>query len=446
MALFMHPKKLIKDIVHKPGIYIYKDALGKVIYVGKAVDLHSRVSSYFSGRVHDLKTTKLIQKIASIETIIVESEIEALILEANLIKKFLPIYNIRLTDDKDYLYIAITKEDFPAVVTSRRKDVTKYKKYFGPYPSSRTVKETLKRLRRVFPWCSGKNHVSRIMNQGGKACFYYHLGLCMGPCAGNVSKEDYGLMIKRFSKFLDGKKDELLDELTSEMYKYSENQNFEEAEQVKKLIAGINYITQPVSISKYLENPNFMEDINNHALRELQKDLNLSELPLRIEAYDISNFGGKEATGSMVVLTNGEIDKSQYRKFKINPPAGGKGKPNDVGMHREMMRRRLRNDWPLPQLFLIDGGRGQVRGVQNVILGSKATPESDSGQARMTEIKNIPVFGLAKREEWLYPPEGEVVKLPRRSLSLRLLQKIRDESHRFAINYHRQLRKGSSGI
>ncbi|EKD91348.1 MAG: Excinuclease ABC subunit C [uncultured bacterium] len=423
------------NLPHKPGIYIYKNAMGRVIYVGKAVDLFSRVSSYFSGRLHDLKTSQLIGNIASVETIVVESEIEALILEANLIKQHLPLYNIRLTDDKDYLYIAFTREDFPRVLTARRKDlpagrqgVEKYKKYFGPYPSSKTVKETLKKLRRIFPWCSMKSEILNMKYKKNKPCFYYHLGLCMGPCAGVVRKDEYNKMINRFSMFMDGKKEELLDELTAEMVKRSEEMKFEEADQLKKIIGGINYITQPTSITKYLENPNFLEDMNKQSLEALQKDLNLPELPERIEGYDISNFGGKEATGSMVVLINGEIDKSQYRKFKIKIT----GRPNDVGMHKEMMRRRLKHkEWLLPQLILVDGGRGQVRGAEFEIRNLKF---------------EIPIFGLAKRMEWLYPPEGEVVKLPKRSLSLRLLQKIRDESHRFAITYHRKLRKKSLGI
>jgi len=222
-------------------------------------------------------------------------------------------------------------------------------------------------------------------------------------------------------------------------------------------------------------------------LEELQRALNLPELPVRIEAYDISNFQGKEATGSMVVLTNGEIDKSQYRRFKIKIT----GKPNDYAMHQEMMGRRLKHDeWPLPQLFLIDGGRGQVVAVKAVIdkhssstfshhviargespvdsrvleVTRQSPPQEELGRSVISDISqhevspasqgiasggsprndvglsDIPIFGLAKREEWLYPPEGEVVKLPKKNLGLRLLQKIRDESHRFAITYHKKLR------
>src|SRR3989344_269045 len=396
----------------KSGVYIFKSSQGKILYVGKAINLYHRVSSYFNSKAFG-KTAVLVSEIASLETIIVESELEALILEANLIKKYLPLFNVRLTDDKDYLYIGITKEDFPKVVFIRKQDLKSLKKFFGPFPSGRTVRETLKMLRRVFPWCSGERN---------RACFYYLLGLCPGACLGLINKQDYNKIISRFSKFLDGKKEELVSELTFEMMELSTSQQFEEAGKLKKTVEGIAYLTQINRAKIYLENRNFLEEETKTALSELQKDLNLPGLPERIEGYDISNLWGKQAVGSMVVLTNGEIDKSQYRKFKMHVS----GKPNDVGMHKEMMGRRLKHpEWPLPDLIIVDGGRGQVRAVQFEILNLKF---------------EIPVFGLAKKQEWLYPPNGEIIKLPKKSLSLRLLQKLRDESHRFAITYHRKLR------
>lgn len=389
----------------KSGVYIFKDSAGSVLYVGKAIDLHSRVKSYY--RAQDTKTKILASKIDKVETIVVESELEALILEANLIKKYLPAFNVRLTDDKDYLYIAITKEGFPKVITARKKDLKIMKKSWGPYPSAKTVRNTLKALRKVFPWCSNPQKV--------RPCFYFHLGLCSGACVGIVSKEEYQKMLSGFSKFLDGKKDELVLQLTKEMMRFSKDQKFEEAAKIKKTITGIEYLTQANRTKLYLENPNFLESERELALEELKKDLKLPTLPERIEGYDISNIQGKEATGSMVVLTGGEIDKSQYKKFKIRIS----GRPNDIAMHREMLKRRLKHDeWPMPDLIIVDGGRGQARAVQ---------------------VK-IPIFGLAKRMEWLYPPEGEIIKLSKKSLSLKLLQKLRDEAHRFAISYHRKLR------
>lgn len=429
----MIPDFLDKSLLpHKSGVYIFKDKHGGILYVGKAIDLNKRVASYFSKDLPE-RTAAMVEKIVSLETRIVESELEALILEANLIKKNLPPFNIRLTDDKDYLYIAITKEDFPKIITARKKDLKPIKKYFGPFPSARTVKNTLKQLRRVFPWCSNPPRLNRqtsvrflgnvvAAKTGFKACFYYHLGLCPGACAGVISEKEYNKIINNFSKFMEGKKEELIQDLTQEMEGAAKNLNFEAAQRIKKEIAGIEYLTQSNRVHLYLENPNFLEDETKQALEQLKQDLKLGKLPERIECFDISNISGVDAVGSMVVLTHGEVDKSQYRKFKIRIS----GKPDDVGMHKEMMRRRLRHsEWGMPDLIIIDGGRGQVRGAQFEILNSKF---------------KIPVFGLAKREEWLYPPEGEIVKLPRKSLSLKLLQKIRDESHRFAINYHRKLR------
>jgi excinuclease ABC subunit C len=439
-------------IPHKPGIYIYHDKDGEILYVGKAIDLYHRVSSYFSGSVNSFKTHQMVERIRSVETIIVQSEMEALILEANLIKKYMPPYNIMLKDDKDYIYIGITDEEFPKVISVRKQDLAKVKKYFGPFPSATTVKNTLRTLRRVFPWCSNP---PGPRNKNRRPCFYFHIKLCSGPCVGIADKEDYGRIIKMFSQFMEGKHQELIGDLTEQMEEKSKNLEFEEAARIKKLITSIQYLLSPTSISQYLENPNFLEDQNKKALLELQKVLNLPEYPERIECYDISNFQGTDATGSMVILTNGEIDKSQYRKFKISIS----GKPNDFAMHAEMMRRRIKHkEWPYPQLILIDGGRGQVRAVANVIasfqakqsqfsnapspLPSPLKGEGDQGK----NARSIPIYGIAKREEWLYSPGEEIIKLPKRSLALRLVQKIRDESHRFAITYHRKLRAKSFGI
>ena len=348
----MIPKYIDKSkLSQRPGVYQFKDSLGNILYVGKAINLYHRVASYFSKDVIG-RTAELVSRIAGIETIIVESELEALILEANLIKKFLPPFNIRLIDDKDYLYIGLTKEDFPKVKTYRKQDLKVVKKFWGPFPSSRTVRDTLKQLRRVFPWCSNP---PRSASQGEtlRVCFYHHLDLCPGACAGQISKEDYNKILRRFSNFLDGKKDELIEELTSEMQGYAQKQQFERAQVVKRVIEGVLYLTQTQRVKNYLENPNFLEDEKRLALLQLQKDLKLAKLPERIEGYDISNIQGEDATGSMVVLTNGEIDKSQYRKFKIHIA----GKPNDVGMHKEMMNRRLKHpEWPLPDLIIVDGG------------------------------------------------------------------------------------------
>ncbi|MDO8644825.1 MAG: GIY-YIG nuclease family protein, partial [bacterium] len=256
-------------IPHKPGVYIYKDSSGRILYVGKAVDLYHRVASYFNGKPDHPKTAALVEHIASCETVVVDSELEALILEANLIKRHLPPYNIRLMDDKDYLYIKITKEEFPRVVTARKSDLGDAKDSFGPFPSSRVVRSTLKRVRRFFPWCNNpfpKDH---------RPCFHYHLGLCPGACAGKISRAEYNRTVRRFCKFMQGKRRELVGDLEKEMKTHSDNLHFEKAQAAKRLMEGVNYLTQSNNAQIYLENPNFLEDQNRLSIENLKKDLAL---------------------------------------------------------------------------------------------------------------------------------------------------------------------------
>ncbi|MDD2823127.1 MAG: excinuclease ABC subunit UvrC [Candidatus Daviesbacteria bacterium] len=411
-------------IPHKPGIYIYKDKSGNILYVGKAIDLYHRVGSYFTGKNKDPKTAKLVSEIHSLETIIVESEIEALILEANYIKRYLPPFNIRLTDDKDYLYIKITKEEFPQILVARKQDLGDAKEYFGPFPSGRTVRTTLKKLRRFFPWCSISN--DPLKTKSKRPCFYYHLGLCPGSCADIVDKHEYNKIIRQFSSFMQGKKEEVLEEYEKEMNGYVKSLEFERAEQIKVTLEGLKYLLQSNRTSVYLENPNFIEDQTKKAVQELKDVLKLDHIPQRIECYDISNTMGQQAVGSLVVLTGGEVDKKWYRRFKIRL----ENKPNDVMMLREMVQRRCRHhEWPKPDLILVDGGKPQVGAV--------------SEQIKLAGW-NVPVFGLAKRLELVVAADYSTIRLPRNSLALKILQRIRDEAHRFAIIYHRKLRSSFS--
>ncbi|MFH0936815.1 MAG: excinuclease ABC subunit UvrC [Candidatus Daviesbacteria bacterium] len=408
--------ELKSQLSHQPGVYIFKNSSGRILYVGKAIDLYHRVASYFAKTPDSPKTVALVENISTCQTIEVLSELEALILEANLIKKYLPPYNIKLTDDKEYLYIKITKEPFPKIATARKKDLRDAKDYFGPFPSSKTVKDTLKKLRKIFPWCNG------MKKESTRPCFYYHLGLCPGSCVGKISKEEYNKIIRNFIKFMSGKKAELIEDLKYEMEKCAQNLEFEKAASLKKTISGLEYLTQANNVQAYLENPNFLDEQNEIALFSLQKDLELKTLPERIECFDISNLQGQNQVGSLVVLTNGEVDKRWYRRFKIKL----EGKPNDIACMREVVKRRVKHsEWPKPDLILVDGGKGQVRGAWKEI--------SQQGW-------KVPIFGLAKKMEWLYSPNKEVLKLPKSSPTLRLLQKIRDEAHRFALAYHKKLR------
>lgn len=409
-----------------PGVYLYKNKNGVIIYCGKAINLAKRVGSYFNRSVNG-KTSSLVAEIADIETIVVESELEALILEANLIKNYKPKFNIRLIDDKEYLYIKISKDAYPKILTARKSQISGSKEYFGPFPSSTIVKETLKRLRKVFRWCNSPPEVVKLkMGQkvvtAKKACFYYHLNLCSGACMGAVSGAEYRKQIGSFIKFMSGSGGSLVADMEKKMKLAARVQRFEEANDYKRMIEGIGYLRASTSVANYLSNYNFIDDVRNDGLVELQKVFGLKNLPNRIECYDISNISGQMAVGSMVVLVNGEIDKSSYRRFKISI----EGKPNDFAMLSEVMRRRLNHaEWGWPELIIIDGGRGQARAVWEELKKRKM---------------NIPIWGIAKRREWLYPPMGDEIKLRKNSLGLRLIQKIRDESHRFAINYHRKLR------
>lgn len=403
--------------------------------MGKANNLKRRVSSYL-GKKTDLgpRTTLLVGKIAKIEHTIVESELEALLLEANLIKKYEPQFNVRWTDGKAYPFIKITVNvAFPAVLQSRKIDDSKAL-FFGPFPNIGEVRHILKWVRRIFPYQSVRNHVK-------KHCLYFHLGLC--PCPPLMSQEDiaaYRRSIRYIIQFLQGQKEVLVKTLEREMKIASKKEDFEAAASVKRQIDTIRLIARPFHMpSSYVDNPNLASDEaekNTGSLKTVLNEYGLTVSRLsRIECYDISNIQGKEATGSMVVATNGQIDKSQYRRFKIRL----KNTPDDVAMHREMLTRRLKhNEWQLPDLIVIDGGEAQVSVTTKIIAEFSLA---------------IPIIGLAKRLEEVIIPKNlglhlrgaklnfQKVALPRDHRALKLLQRLRDESHRFALSYHRELRR-----
>ncbi|HVA96909.1 MAG TPA: GIY-YIG nuclease family protein [Candidatus Acidoferrales bacterium] len=448
----------------KSGVYVYSDKEGNVLYVGKANDLKSRVSSYFAKSAQlGTKTVVMVSQVEKITITIVESELEALLLEAFYIKKFKPKYNIRLTDNKSYVRIRITvKDEFPKVLLARREDDPK-SVYFGPFPSSSAVGTVLKTIRRVFPYQSVFNHPKRI-------CLYHHLGLC--PCPPmfqtDVKKRSYRKNIRGIIRILEGESRKIMKELEKERDVLSKKEEYEEALTVQKQINALSLITTPFHKPfEYAVNPNLRIDIRQKELDGLMDALNANKMHIkkleRIECYDISNIQGTNATGSMVVLTHGEIDKSQYRKFKIKrkwDKRNEKDLPNDFAMMKEVLQRRLRHeDWHFPDLIIVDGGKGQV----------------SSGIAALAESGvEIPLVGLAKREETIVIPVQNTQKtqktrvsenqnskkfdvsdslnslnfnevvLPKNSPSLHLIQRIRDEAHRFAITYHRKLRSGSA--
>lgn len=532
-------KKALAVLPDKPGVYLMHDAEGKVIYVGKAVVLKNRVRSYFRNLAsHTPKVKAMVAKIAEIETIVTSSEVEALILECNLIKKYRPRYNISLKDDKTYPYLKVTlQEDFPRLYMTRRL-LRDGSKYYGPYADAGAMHATVKLLRSMFPL-----RTCRKMNPD-RPCLNYHIKRCLAPCAGYVSKDEYGQMIKSVCMVLDGRTTELERDLKQRMQAAAEAYAFEEAARLRdqlqaverlnesqkavtnnggdmdiigfaqdmtgnclqiffvrkgKLIGRDNFFLQDggevqqevltAFIKQYYNDATFipreivlpqlpeaeeqqlieawlsgkaerkvelfvpqrgvkrelLQLANDNALKllserlrkgslslkndeqaaeELQQALGLEHSLERMDCFDISHTQGSETVASMVVFRKGSISKKDYRKYKI---VSAEGKPDDFKSMQEVVYRRYKDYEDLPNLVVIDGGKGQLSSALEVIRG--------------LGLADLPVVGLAKREEEIFiPHQSTSILLDRDSAALHLIQRIRDEAHRFAITFHRKLR------
>ena len=528
--------KLLPD---SPGVYIMKNEAGKVIYVGKAVVLKNRVRQYFqSNKGHSPKVRVMVSKIADFETILTGSEMEALILECNLIKKYRPRYNISLKDDKTYPYVKVTlAEKYPRVMITRRimKDGARY---FGPYTQVGAVHESLKLLRRLFPMRTCKHM------DVDRPCLEYHIKRCVAPCTGEVNPEEYTKMVDAVCLFLEGRTEIVEKRLEEQMMDAAENLRFEEAARLRDQLHAVQKVAEkqrivtgsgdqdaigmsrseigvcvqiffirsgkmigrehfllsgseeesnsdvlsaflkqyyhraafipheillPMEVSEqqvigewltekkgskvYVEVPQrgtkhdiVMMAENNAAkylsdeaariktsneqtegaVRELGEYLGMKQLPWRMECFDISHIQGSETVASMVVFEGGIPNKSAYRRFKIK---SAEGKPDDFLSMREVTTRRYgkKDVEDMPDLIIIDGGKGQLSSALEIIRGAGHTA--------------VPVIGLAKQFEWIFVEgKSEPVILPRNSQALFLMQRIRDEAHRFAITYHRSLR------
>ena len=526
-------------LTDKPGVYLMHDAHGKVIYVGKAVVLKNRVRSYFRNLAsHTPKVRAMVEKIAEFETIVTSSEVEALILECNLIKKYRPRYNIMLKDDKTYPFLKVTvNEDFPRIYVTRRQQ-RDGAKYYGPYADVGAMHDTVKLLRSMFPL-----RTCRKMNPD-RPCLNYHIKRCLAPCAGYVSREEYGNMIKSVCMVLDGRTTELERDLKRRMQEAADNYAFEEAARLRdqlqavtrlneqqkavtgsggdmdvigfakdttgiclqiffvrkgKLIGRDNfflpdggeaeeevmsafvkqYYNEATFIPKEIVVPYLPDEeekqlieiwladkagrkaelilpqrgvkrellflANDNAKKLLEERLRKGSLSLkddlaaaeelqlalalpnpleRMDCFDISHTQGSETVASMVVFRNGSISKKDYRKYKI---VSAEGKPDDFKSMQEVVYRRYKDYEDLPSLVVIDGGKGQLSSALEVIRG--------------LGLHDLPVVGLAKREEEIFiPGQSESILLDRDSASLHLIQRIRDEAHRFAITFHRKLR------
>jgi excinuclease ABC subunit C len=553
--------EILKNLPTKPGVYLYKNTAGKVIYIGKAVNLRARVRSYFhKSAQHAPKTWRLVQEIADIEFIVAGSELEALLLENTLIKKHQPRYNVRLKDDKRYPYIKVHWQDpFPRVTTTRRV-LDDGARYFGPYTAAGAAYQTLDLARKIFPYLTCTRNIT---GHDERACLYYHIGRCAAPCIGVVNQEEYRAIIEGLSDFMSGQTEPVVAGLQRQMQAAAEGLDFEKAALIRDQLRAIESVVekqkvvspdmtdedviafarenseacmqvffirggrligreyflmegtaeeddqaimtsfvkqfydQVTSVPPEILLPQEVDEVmiirdwlrskrgadvvlkvprrgqkrelvqmaaenaaetlahlraqwqadeskQSEALSDLQQYLNLFEPPLRIECYDVSTLQGTNTVASMVVFVKGVPRKSDYRRFKIQ---GVKGQ-DDFASMQEVLRRRFKrlqdagyqvkenpgkkdeyNAWSLlPDLVIVDGGKGQLNAALEVL---------DEFELRDA----LPIAGLAKREEELFVPgQSEPVILPRSSQGLFLVQRIRDEAHRFAVGYHRHLR------
>lgn len=428
-------KKNLKGLAETAGVYIFWDEKMHPIYIGKAKNLKRRVASYLSKSL-GVKTAQMVKEAPLFSIVKVNSELEALLLEARLVRKNQPKYNSQLRDDKHPLYIRITKEDYPRIITARKKDEKIANLAFlGPFPASNNVKSILRLLRRVFPYAQHK--------VGKRGCLYSQMGQC-SPCPNEIEKikdekekknlkREYRQNIAYIKAVLSGRFYFVKRSLERVMKGYAKEENFEMAAVARNQIERLDYITQPVTpIGHFLKNPNLLEDIRREEINELRKYLSkytkVSKSLSRIECYDVAHLVGTSPTASMVTFINGEPDKTLYRHFKIRQK---KGKSDTDSMH-EVARRRTKYlaSWGIPDLIVVDGGKAQVSIFRKVFRKHK-----------------IPVVGLAKREEKLVIPVKRFDlkthsfierKLPR-GPARNLVQRIRDEAHRFARRYHHKL-------
>lgn len=436
----------IKALPQNPGVYIFRDAEGKIIYIGKATDLKSRVGSYFRNyHGSDRPIETMIHQVKDIEAEETDSVLDALILEANLIKKHQPKYNVLGKDDKSYAYFAITKEEFPRVLILRETDMRipgrsdlqrerreaadgspirqrlsssdgLIKGTFGPYTSKKQMEIALKIIRKIFPFHSNKNKTE-------KGCLDFQLGRCPGPYAGAISKKDYAKNIRGIRMILEGKKKNLVSKLEKEMQALAGNDEFERAAEVRNKIFALKHIQDIALINR---DNDFKFEILNLKSNPNDKILKL-EKKIRIEAYDISNLSGLQAVGSMVVFEGGAPNKKEYRKFKIKTVDGS----NDVAMMREVLSRRFNNPWAQPDLILLDGGQGHLNMAEKLLHGLGFVIPLAS-VAKGPERKNLE---LRISNPGVDTGIGNILN------DKNLIKSIMDEAHRFAIGYHRKIRK-----
>lgn len=421
----------LKDLPNQSGVYFHKDAKGRIIYVGKAAVLKNRVRQYFQKtREFDTKTLALVAEITDTDWITTESEIDALFLESEMVKRYKPRYNILLQDDKSQLFVRINTKDAYPFISFTRQPLDDGADYFGPYYNGYAVKKALRFLRKIFPYSTHAVMPKRV-------CLQYHLGLCPGVEEQKISSSDYKKTLRKLILYLKGQRIKLIQQLETEMKAASKKQDFETAAKCRNQLHDLKSLQKQILFS----DREFMDISKDQALSGLSQLLGIPT-PRRIEGYDISHMQGTNNVASMVVATNGMADKAEYRKFKMRIPGN-----NDFAHMHEVVSRRFSGrhlDWPKPDLLLIDGGKGQLAAAL---------------QALAQRGVGIPAIGLAKRLEEIIikkdsslhadVSEGQVresddfyvVSLPHDSHIVKLLQRIRNESHRFAVSYHTVLKR-----
>ncbi len=408
----------LKTLPASPGVYFHKDADGQVIYVGKAAVLKNRVRQYFHKTQKDAKTIALVREIADTDWIVVDTEMDALFLESEMIKRYKPKWNILLRDDKTVSYVRIDmKSEVPYVSFTRTPQDDKAT-YIGPFYGKSAVEKALRILRKVFPYYDKPYDGKKTLNTD--------LGLTPGIEIGKTTPTEYKKNLRKLRLYLEGGRHKLIKDLEKQMADAAKNQNFEEAAELKKQLFGLRELQKKIVFS----DKEFLDISSDQALVDLQMLLHLSEPPRRIEGYDISHQSGTNVVGSMVVFVNGVSDRAEYRKFKLRNQRN-----DDTANLREVIERRLKHqEWEFPNLVILDGGLGQVNAVQDLLTEQQIAVigRDKSGDHTRNAAVRIIVPRAGSYDTLTLPGDSHIAKL---------IARIDDEAHRFAITYHTLLKR-----
>ena len=426
----LSPGEKVRQFPTTSGIYLMKDAQGRVIYVGKAKNLRARAGSYFlKAAVDDRRIAEWIGEVVDIDFLVADSEVDALLMEARLIKDIQPRHNSNLKDDKSFPYLQITTgEDFPRV-NFTREPRDRGVKLYGPFPRAKSLRGAIQVLQKIFKFrtCSLDIEEGDARWRWFRPCLLHSIEQCSAPCNLRIDREAYRTDIRRLRLFLDGKKEAVLSEMEAEMKEASKALLFEKAGRLRDEIKSLKNLNLRGDLAKHAQPEVFYVDPRK-GLKGLQKVLHLETTPRRIDCVDIAHLGGTETVGSLVTFIDGLPFKPGYRRYKIKSVKG----IDDYASIREVVSRRIQGlqerDEPFPDIFLIDGGKGQLSAALEAF--------------RVLGVSPPTLISLAKREEEIFlPGQTEPLVLSRRSYALRLLQYTRDEAHRFAQHYHHMLRK-----